>query len=74
MTYRARGSSPVESIDISGTTELSKTIINLKPYTRYDIQVAAKTIGCGVQATTSYVTPEDGKDQKNKNISNKYVL
>ena len=62
VTYHTTGSNQSDIKDISNLSQLSTILISLKPYTRYYVQVAAKTgAGCGAHDTTSYVTLEDGK-------------
>ena len=63
VTYQARGSSQSDIQEIQDPSQLSANITSLKPYTRYYVQVAAKTgAGCGAQDRTSHVTMEDGKN------------
>jgi hypothetical protein len=65
VTYQARGSSQSDIQEIQDPSQLSANITSLKPYTRYYVQVAAKTgAGCGAQDRTSHVTMEDGKNLK----------
>lgn len=63
MSYRAWDSSTDEIHHVPGITQLNTTIANLKPYTRYYVQVAAQTTpGCGATAKVDTITQEDGKN------------
>lgn len=43
-------------------SQMELTITDLIPFTRYYLQVAAKTTpGCGVKSEVNYLTREDGK-------------
>ena len=43
-------------------SQLNVTINNLKPFTRYYVEVAARTTpGCGVKSELNHLTQEDGK-------------
>ena len=61
VTYQTRDSN--QNNIQENNFQLTTMITSLKPYTRYYVQVAAKTgAGCGAQDKTSYVTPEDGEN------------
>ncbi len=63
VTYQTRDSNQNHFQEIENRSQLTTMITSLKPYTRYHVQVAAKTgAGCGAQDKTSYVTPEDGEN------------
>jgi hypothetical protein len=64
VTYQSTSSNQSEIKVIPNVSQLSTMLTSVKPYTRYNVQVAAKTrAGCGVQDATSYVTLEDGKNR-----------
>ena len=61
--YRASGSSVTNLKEIPDITQLNTTITSLQPYTRYFLQVAAKTTpGCGAKAKTDIFTQPEGKE------------
>ena len=62
VTYQTRGSNRSNVQGLQDPSQLSTVISFLKPYTRYYVQVAAKTgAGCGAKGRTSQVTLENGK-------------
>ena len=61
--YRAASSSTTKIQHVPSVSQLNTAITNLQPYTRYYLQVAARTTpGCGARTDAEIaITQEDGE-------------
>ena len=62
MRYIASGTTYDTTHYVTDVNQLEAVLTNLNHYTRYYVYVSGKTTpGCGVEASTSFVTLENGK-------------